>query len=93
MHKTNQNYRNKLLDDPFASEFFKVKEDHTGHGAARLNKKKDATYRDLTDKEWETIFYKFLNDDMVDVPQDYYDEDILYDDPEQLMDIYSYLEE
>jgi hypothetical protein len=27
------------------------------------------------------------------VPEDYYDEDILYDDTEQLMDIYSFLEE
>jgi len=34
-----------------------------------------------------------LEHDKIDVPEDFYDEAIYFDSSEQLMDIYSYLEE
>lgn len=34
-----------------------------------------------------------LAEDKIDVPNDFYDEDILFDSPDQLIDIFSLLEE
>lgn len=58
-----------------------------------MRSKKESQYKEISEREWESLFQKYLDDDRVEVPEDYYDEDILYDDTEQLMDIYSFLEE
>jgi len=34
-----------------------------------------------------------LEETLIDVPEDFYDEDILFDDPDQLMQIFADLEE
>ena len=47
----------------------------------------------LTNEEWDALFLKMLKEDRVEVPEDFYEEDILFDEDEQLMEIYTYLEE
>ena len=47
----------------------------------------------MNDKYWNDRFESLLAQDLIDVPKDYYDEKILFDDPEQLMEVFSYLEE
>jgi hypothetical protein len=47
----------------------------------------------MTEQEWIAKFEEHLNADRVDVGEDFFEEDILFDDPEQLSDIYAYLEE
>ena len=46
-----------------------------------------------SDKYWEERFDHLLKQDLIDVPRDYYDEQILFDDPDQLMEVFAYLEE
>lgn len=47
----------------------------------------------MTDKDWAKKFEELLNSDLIDVPEDYYDEPMLFDDAEQLMQIFTSLEE
>mmetsp|Transcript_29569 Transcript_29569/g.45089 ORF Transcript_29569/g.45089 Transcript_29569/m.45089 type:complete len:216 (-) Transcript_29569:807-1454(-) len=47
----------------------------------------------MTDQDWENRFEQLLHEDLIDVNKDFYDEDILYKDPQQLMDNFSYLED
>lgn len=48
----------------------------------------------MTEKDWEKRFEQLLAEDLIDVKdENFYDEEILFDDPEQLMNIFSYLEE
>jgi hypothetical protein len=35
----------------------------------------------ISDVDLEKIFDKRLREDLIDVPEDYYEEDILFDDP------------
>ena len=46
-----------------------------------------------SDKYWEERFDYLLKLDLIDVPRDYYDEQILFEDPEALMEVFAYLEE
>lgn len=46
-----------------------------------------------SDKYWEERFDYLLKQDLINVPKDYYDEQILFDDPDQLMEVFAYLEE
>jgi len=47
----------------------------------------------MTDADWEKTFYEQLEQDLIDVPEDYYDEKILFEEPEQLMEIFHNIEE
>lgn len=47
----------------------------------------------MNDKYWSDRFDSLLAKDLIDVPKDYYDEKILFEDPEQLMAVFSYLED
>lgn len=47
----------------------------------------------MTDKDWSNKFEELLNADLIDVGEDYYDEPILFKDPDQLMQIFTSLEE
>ena len=66
---------------------------NTFGGARSKGKGHKEGSRHLSDKDWEQIFDNFLEHDKIDVPEDFYDEEILFESPNQLMDIYSYLEE
>ena len=81
LHKTN-------FDDEMGGET-KKSEEGTG-----INKKKgEKVQKTLTNDEWDALFLKMLKEDRVEVPEDFYEEDILFEEDEQLMDIYTYLEE
>lgn len=47
----------------------------------------------MTDKDWANKFEELLNADLIDVPEDYYDEPIYFKNSEQLMQIFTSLEE
>lgn len=49
--------------------------------------------KQMKDEDWEQKFYDLLEQDLIDVPEDYYDEQILFDKPDQLMEIFQSLEE
>ena len=49
--------------------------------------------KQISDADLEKIFDKRLREDLIDVPEDYYEEDILFNDPKQLLDIFTQLEE
>tara|TARA_B110000285_G_C14810721_1_gene461839 strand:+ start:112 stop:252 length:141 start_codon:yes stop_codon:yes gene_type:complete len=43
--------------------------------------------KDYSDQELIAIFNRRLANDQIDVPVDFYDEEVLFHDPEQLMDV------
>lgn len=93
-----------LDDDQFLSEFSKPADGgQTSHGGSKL----DATVtslsrgrrgakpgpKEMTDEDWANKFEELLDADLIDVPEDYYDEPIRFDDADQLMQIFTSLEE
>jgi hypothetical protein len=54
-------------------------------GATRSRRGQQAIRKEMTDKDWANKFEELLNADLIDVPEDYYDEPILFGDPDQLM--------
>ena len=49
--------------------------------------------KQYSDEELIQIFNKRLANDQIDVGVDFYDEEVLFKDPEELMILYSYLED
>ena len=47
----------------------------------------------MSDADWEQRFNDLLEQDLIDVPEDYYDEKILFSEPDELMEIFQSLEE
>lgn len=47
----------------------------------------------MTDKDWEAKFELLFSEDLVDLPEDFFDEELLYSDPNDLNNIFSELEE
>ena len=66
-------------------------EESLGDVKSAVPKKKDK--KNYTDEELVEIFNRRLANDQIDVPQDFYDEEVLFQDPEELMVLYSYLED
>ena len=65
------------------------KEETSNKSKGKEVKSKQAKNEDILDKKFEQL----LEMDLIDVGEDFYDEEILFDSPDQLMDIYSMLEE
>lgn len=82
-------------DEDFASILAKRygEESHAGgHGQGFGHQKKNKVVKDqkvFTDEEWEYIFLDLLKQDKIDVSDDFYDENILFTSPEELMEIFS----
>lgn len=49
--------------------------------------------KQISDADWEQRFNDLLEQDLIDVPEDYYDEKILFSEPDELMEIFQSLEE
>lgn len=47
----------------------------------------------MTDKDWENKFEMLFNEDLIDLPDDFFDEQLYYSDPNELSNIFSELEE
>ncbi len=47
----------------------------------------------MTDSDWDKKFEFLMNEDLIDLPEDYFDEELKFDDPNELNDIFSVLEE
>lgn len=47
----------------------------------------------MTDKDWEAKFELLFNEDLIDLPEEFFDEELLYSDPNDLNNIFSELEE
>ena len=58
------------------------------HKVARNNQRQD-----FSDEKWELIFDQLLEEDKIDVPADFYDEQILFTKPEEMIEIFESLEE
>lgn len=43
----------------------------------------------MTDKDWENRFNDLLKLDLIEMPLDFYDENLLFDEPEKLMDVFT----
>ena len=47
----------------------------------------------MTDKNWEEKFQQLMEEDLIDLPEDYFDEELYYTDPNELSEIFTDLEE
>lgn len=52
-----------------------------------------AAKKQTTQKDMEARFEQLLSEDLIDVPDDFYEDEILYDDPDQLLARFEYLED
>ena len=43
----------------------------------------------MTDKDWEKRFHDLLKLDLIELPEDFYEETLLFDEPERLMDVFT----
>ena len=78
----------KLHKDQFADDDFNLEKNKPKAGN-RLGQ--SGAY--MSDQYWSDQFDQRLKDDLIDVPDDFYDEVVLYDNPEQLMDVFKDLED
>ena len=69
---------------------FKEEEDQRKDGKRFNNSQRRTT---MTQAEWEAKFDQLLAEDLIDVPEDYYEEQIQFTDPSDLSKIFSDLEE
>ena len=69
----------------------KLDQTMTSMGRGRKNVKPGP--REYTDEDWANKFEELLNADLINVPEKYYDNPIKFDDPDQLMSIFTSLEE
>ena len=86
---------NKILDDDDLSMRHEKLPSLGGHEEHKppLGRRKPDQQRSMTYADWEHEFERRLKNDQIDVPADYYDEDVLFKNPDELMLIYSYLED
>ena len=47
----------------------------------------------MTEKDWDMMFEILMNEDLIDLPEDYFNEELLYTDPNELNEIFTQLEE
>ena len=47
----------------------------------------------MTDKDWDAKFEMLFNEDLIDLPEEFFKEELLYSDPNDLNNIFSELEE
>jgi hypothetical protein len=43
----------------------------------------------MTDKDWDAKFELLIQEDLVELPEDYFDEKLLYSDPNELNAIFT----
>lgn len=47
----------------------------------------------MTEKDWDYKFEQLMSEDLIELPEDFFNEELFYNDPNQLSDIFSDLEE
>lgn len=47
----------------------------------------------MTDKDWEAKFEMLFREDLIELPEDFFDEELFYTDPNDLNNIFGELEE
>lgn len=81
---------NKLHKDQFTEDDFNLTDERGGKPVKnRINQSENY----MSDQYWSDQFEKRLKADLIDVPDDFYEEEILYDKPEQLMEVFKDLED
>jgi len=84
-------YTGLLEDDEFSETVTKT---FDGKSAASPGKKRAAgDKKQYNDEELVKIFNERLSNDQIDVPSDFYNEEVLFKEAEELMSLYSYLED
>lgn len=76
-------------DDIFIQELLKAEND----GVKLEDPKKKDKQVAMSKSDWESRFYMLLRLDLIDVPSDFYQEELLFNEPERLMDVFTQLEE
>ena len=82
--------RNKWLDQVKYTGLLEDEEDAT---STTKKSKNDKGKKNYSDAELIEIFNKRLVNDQIDVPGDFYDEEVLFKDPSQLTELFKYLSE
>ena len=67
--------------------------DATANSISKSKKGGKLAPKEMTDRDWADKFEELLHADLIDVPEDFYDEPILFETAEQLMQIFTSLEE
>ena len=49
--------------------------------------------KQMSEKDWERRFLDLLKLDLIELPEDFYEENMLFEEPEKLMDVFTQLEE
>lgn len=78
----NKLHKNKIFEDDFGGESKATESEAKTSFMGRMKGKAAAGQKDMTEKEWEGVFKQMLQDDRVDVPEDFYDEDNLFEESE-----------
>lgn len=47
----------------------------------------------MTDSDWDRKFEQLMVEDLIDLPEDFFDEELRFSDPNELNDIFTILEE
>ena len=47
----------------------------------------------MTDKDWDAKFEMLYGEDLIDLPESYFEEELRYSDPNELNEIFTQLEE
>jgi hypothetical protein len=84
-------YTGILEEDEYSEAGSKAPVD--GKSVSSPGKKVSKDKKQYNDEELIEIFNKRLASDQIDVGVDFYDEEVLFKDPEELMILYSYLED
>lgn len=74
-------------DDIFIQELLKAENEGN-----RVEEKK-SNKQGMTKQDWENRFNMLLKLDLIDVPEDFYQEELLFNEPERLMEVFTQLEE
>lgn len=81
-------YNDKQIGNPQKTEQIQKVVKRGGQGT--LAQKKRET---MNDKDWDLKFEQLWEEDLIDIPEDYFNERLFYSDPNELSDVFSDLEE
>lgn len=77
-------------DEIFIQELLKAQGEDVGSSHTDDPKKKPKV---MTKADWEKRFEQLLKLELIDVPKDFYYEELLFEEPERLMEVFTQLEE
>ena len=83
--------QSKLHKDQFSDDDFDLIDG--GGGGKPKNSKMSQSDNYMSDQFWSDMFEKRLKQDLIDVPDDFYEEKIMFEDADDLMVVFKDLED